>query len=69
MISRFKSGKKILNKQDMISGGRISGGISMSKNKTGTSKVGAISKAQIAQKTFFKKKLEILFFFLSENVA
>ena len=40
-----------------------------SKNKTGTSKVGAISKAQKAQKTFFKKKLEIFDFFLSENVA
>ena len=39
------------------------------KNKTGTSKVGAISKAQKAQKTFFKKKLEIFDFFLSENVA
>ena len=37
------------------------------KNKTGTSKVGAISKAQKAQKTF--KKLEIFDFFLSENVA
>ena len=38
-------------------------------NKTGTSKVGAISKAQKAQKTFLKKKLEIFEFFLSENVA
>ena len=37
-------------------------------NKTGTSKVGAISKAQIAQNTFFGKKLEIFDFF-SENVA
>ena len=38
-------------------------------NKTGTSKVGAISKAQKAQ-VFFGKKLEIFeFFFLSENVA
>ena len=34
-----------------------------SKNKTGTSKVGAISKAQKAQKTFFEKKLEIFDFF------
>ena len=35
------------------------------KNKTRTSKVGAISKAQKAQKTFFEKKLKILsnFFF------
>ena len=32
-------------------------------NKTGTSKVGAISKAQKAQKTFFWKKLEIFEFF------
>ena len=32
-------------------------------NKTGTSKVGAISKAQNAQKTFFKKKLDIFVFF------
>ena len=31
-------------------------------NKTGTSKVGAISKAQKAQKTFFEKKLEIFEF-------
>ena len=37
-------------------------------NKMGTSKVGAISKAQKTQKTFFKK-LEIFDFFLSENVA
>ena len=33
------------------------------KNKTATSKVGAISKAQRAQKTFFGKKLEIFEFF------
>ena len=40
-------------------------------NKTGTSKVGAISKAQKAQNIFFfGKKLEIFEkFFLSENVA
>ena len=38
-------------------------------NKTGTSKVGAISKAQKAQKTFFERNLKFLFFFLSENVA
>ena len=38
-------------------------------NKTGTSKVDPISKAQKAQKTFFEKKLEIFEFFLSENVA
>ena len=38
-------------------------------NKTGTSKVGALSKAQKAQNTFFLKKLEIFDFFLSENVA
>ena len=36
-------------------------------NKTGTFKVGAISKAQKAQKTF-KKNLKFLIFF-SENVA
>ena len=35
----------------------------------GTSKVGAISKAQKAQKTFFEKKRIFLIFFLSENVA
>ena len=35
----------------------------LKKNKTGTSKVGAISKAQKAQKTFFEKKLEIFDFF------
>ena len=29
-------------------------------NKTGTSKVGAISKAQKAQKTFFEKNLKFL---------
>ena len=39
-------------------------------NKTGTSKVGAISKAQKAQNIFFGKKLEIFEnFFLSKNVA
>ena len=39
-------------------------------NKTGTSKVGAISKAQKAQNIFFGKKLEIFeIFFLSKNVA
>ena len=32
-------------------------------NKTRTSKVGAIFKAQNAQKTFFKKKLKIFDFF------
>ena len=32
-------------------------------NKTGTSKVGAISKAQNAQKTFLKKNLKFLIFF------
>ena len=32
-------------------------------NKTGTSKVGAISKAQKAQNTFFKKNLTFLVFF------
>ena len=38
-------------------------------NKTGTSKVGAISKAQKAQNIFFGKKLEIFEnFFLSKNV-
>ena len=36
---------------------------SLINNKTGTSKVGAISKAQKAQKTFLKKKLEIFEFF------
>ena len=39
-------------------------------NKTGTSQVGAISKAQKAQNIFFGKKFEIFEkFFLSENVA
>ena len=38
-------------------------------NKTGTSKVGAISTAQKAQKIFSRKNLNFLFFFLSENVA
>ena len=37
--------------------------------KTGTSKVGAISKAQKAQKTFFEKILESFEFFFSKNVA
>ena len=35
-------------------------------NKTGTSKVGAISKAQKAQKTFLEKKLEIFDFFFQK---
>ena len=41
------------------------------QNKTGTSQVGAISKAQKAQNIFFGKKLEIFEKknFLSENVA
>ena len=34
-------------------------------NKTRTSKVGAISKAQKAQKTFFEKKLKFFFEILS----
>ena len=38
-------------------------------NKTRTFKVGAISKAQKAQNIFLEEKLEILIFFLSENVA
>ena len=39
-------------------------------NKTGTSQVGAISKAQKAQNIFIGKKLEIFEkIFLSENVA
>ena len=37
-------------------------------NKTGRSKVGAISKAQKTQSTFFKKNLKFLIF-LAENVA
>ena len=42
----------------------------LSQNKTGTSKVGAISKAQNAQNIFFGKKLDIFEKnFLSENVA
>ena len=41
-----------------------------SHNKTGTSQVGAISKAQKAQNIFFGKKLEIFKKkILSENVA
>ena len=40
---------------------------SASESKTGTSKVGAISEAQEAQKNFFSKKF--LNFFLSENVT
>ena len=39
-----------------------------SPNKTGTSKVGAVSKSQNAQKTF-KEKREIFDFLLSENVT
>ena len=40
------------------------------RNKTRTSKVGVISKAQKAQNIFFGKKLEIFEnFYLSENVA
>ena len=35
----------------------------VTQNKTGTSKVGAISKAQKAQKKLFEKKLEIFEFF------
>ena len=35
-------------------------------NKTGTSKVGAISKAQKAQNTFLKKNLTFLVFFLQK---
>ena len=38
------------------------------KNKTETSEVGAISKAQKCKK-IFKKNLKIFDFFLSENVA
>ena len=36
------------------------------QNKTGTSKVGAISKAQKAQKTFFEKNLKFLIFFFQK---
>ena len=36
------------------------------ENETATSKVGAISKAQKAQKTFFEKKLEIFYFFFQK---
>ena len=43
---------------------------SVKRNKTGTSQVGAISKAQKAQNIFFGKKLEIFEKkILSENVA
>ena len=35
-------------------------------NKTGTSKVGAISKAQKAQKTFLRKNLKFLNFFFQK---
>ena len=43
---------------------------SKNRNKTGTSQVGAISKAQKAQNIFFGEKLEIFEKkFLSENVA
>ena len=38
-------------------------------NKTGTSKVGAISKAQKAQKTFFEKKLEIFEFCFFQKMS
>ena len=42
----------------------------IAKNKTGTSQVGAISKAQKAQNIFLEKKLEIFEKkILSENVA
>ena len=39
------------------------------RNKTGTSKVGDISKAQKAQKTFLKKKLEIFEFFFFHKMS
>ena len=39
------------------------------KNKTGTSKVGAISKAQKARKTFLKKKLEIFEFLFFQKMS
>ena len=41
--------------------------VSLGYNKTGTSKVGAISKAQKAQKNFFEEKLEIFEFFSFRN--
>ena len=42
----------------------------LQKNKTGTSKVGAIAKAQKAQNIFLEKNLKFSKnFFLSENVA
>ena len=45
-------------------------GVAHRSNKTGTSKVGAISKAQKAQKIFFGKKIEIFEkIFLSKKVA
>ena len=37
-------------------------------NKTGTSKVGAISKAQKAQKTFFEKRDPLLTYILLQNI-
>ena len=44
--------------------------VRLNANKTGTSQVGAISKAQKAQNIFFGKKLEIFEKkILSENVA
>ena len=42
--------------------------LTINPNKTGTSKVGAISKAQKSAKHFFRKRLESFDFFL-ENVA
>ena len=38
-------------------------------NKTGASKVGARSKDQKAQNTFFENNMQLLKLFLSENVA
>ena len=46
-----------------LKSGPISVRIVVRRNKTGTSRVGAISEAQKAQKTFFEKKLEIFEFF------
>ena len=43
--------------------------VPVSDSKTGTSKVGATSKAQKAQNIFLKKNLKFWNFFLSENVA
>ena len=42
--------------------------LTINPNKTGTSKVGAITKAQKSAKLFFEKNLKFLNF-LSENVA